>query len=197
MIIVVDLDKTLLSVDSFKAWVFYVLRHALISNPLLFLHTFGLTFLRAMKLISHHSFKQKLMILLDKNDWSEIFAKKISKHINWDVVDRLDKYRDDASFILSTAAPNHYVQHLVQYLPLQFKNVFASSIIDDKLIDNMGEVKVKNFRENYPSEVCDLFITDHHGDLPMMRLSSRVILVQPSKTTIDMVKNAGINVDLA
>ncbi|MEZ4846834.1 MAG: hypothetical protein R2877_07875 [Bdellovibrionota bacterium] len=112
MIVVVDLDKTLLKIDSFPAWYFYNLRHSAVSNPLLFAHMFYLGFKRALGLISHVTFKENLMKMLDKSDFHELFAKDLSKHLRIDLADHLKKLQEDATLILSTAAPNHYVQHL-------------------------------------------------------------------------------------
>lgn len=192
MIIVVDLDKTLLKVDSFPKWIFFHLRLASVSNPLLFLHLLMLTVRRAFRTIGHVQFKRKMMELLDRSDWNELFAKNLSKHINMEVIQYL-KGHDRAKIVLSTAAPSQYVQYLLPYLSVGFDSVFASTLQHDSIFDNWGPNKVRSFQGKYAT--CDLLITDHRDDLPMMQLSTKTILVNPSETTLRMVKKAGVNIE--
>lgn len=192
MIIVVDLDRTLLSKDSFPAWVFFILRQASTSNPLLFLHILTLLGLRAFGIINHLTFKKKLMILLDKNDWNELFGKHMSNFTRGKVIELMKKH-DEATYVLSTAAPIQYVQYLARLLPIQFDFVFASRIIDMELYDNSGVSKVISFENVYKNAKCDLFITDHYQDIPMMKFSARTILVNPSKETLTLVNSNAIS----
>ncbi|MCC7460554.1 MAG: haloacid dehalogenase-like hydrolase, partial [Proteobacteria bacterium] len=189
MIIVVDLDKTLLKVDSYPRWIFFHLRHALFSNPLLFLYLFWLTSKRALKFIGHQRFKHKAMKLLDKSDLNELFAKEISTEISPEVTQFI-KSHDGARLVLSTAAPAQYVQHLTLHLPVKFEATFCSRLESHTFFDNSRDNKVLSFQDKFNNEPCSLFITDHHDDLPMMKLSLKNILVNPSETTLRVVKNA-------
>lgn len=195
MIIVIDLDKTLLTRDTFPAWCLYCLRQAAFSNPILFLHLLLLITTRTIGLLSHLKFKMKMMVLLETSDWNEIFALEISKYVNKTVLNKLKTY-SNARFVLSTAAPIQYVRHLTNVLPLRFESIFATHIENDELINNFGLLKVVAFTQTYKDKKCDVFFTDHTSDVPMMKMSSKVYLVNPSPKTVCEVKNNLITVEI-
>ncbi len=197
MIVVIDLDQTLLTIDSYPKWVFYLLRRSLATiDPRTFILVFFYTALRALCIYDHSTYKHKLMLLNSRDDLNQEFAKKLTSFFNKEVLDYIKTNHHDAKLVLSTAAPINYVEHLQKLLPFKTENVFASKIENNSLVDNSRESKVSSFQKAYPNSKCDLFITDHTDDIPMMKFSNKVVLVRPSQSTIDMVKNNGINVEL-
>lgn len=188
MIIVVDLDETLLTKNSFSAWALYCLKQAAFSNPILFFHLLFLITVRTLGLMSHLTFKKKMMLLLETSDWNEIFALEMTNHINKTVLNKLKGY-PNARFVLSTAAPIQYVRHIANMLPLRFESIFATRIENHQLINNFSLVKVMAFTQTYKDKKCDIFFTDHASDVPMMKMSSKVYLVNPSQKTLLEVKN--------
>lgn len=200
MIVVIDLDQTLLTIDSYPKWVFYLLRRSLATiDPRTFILVFSYTALRALCIYDHSTYKQKLMLLNSRDDLNQEFAKYLILFLRNSVlsyIENLKKKYPHVKFVISTAAPINYVMYLSQLLPFQTDKIIASRIESNLLLDNSKESKVRSFIKTYPDLKCDLFMTDHISDLPMMKFSDKVILVRPSQSTIDMVKNNGINFEL-
>lgn len=196
MLVVVDLDRTILKVDSFPKWVIFLLEKTLSSRKVrLFLFTLYFVILRALNLIDHQSFKMKLMAFDYPTDWNEQFAQTLIPAFQESVIDYLKtilRKHPTARFVVSTAAPVGYVENLLKNVPFKLDKVIASRIQDRRFIDNSGEAKAESFKQAYPNTQCDLFITDHHSDIPMMRMSKLVILVKPSKRTLALARNNGI-----
>jgi phosphoserine phosphatase len=199
MIVVIDLDKTLLTVDSYPKWAFFLLRRAIATiDPRTFILVFSYTTLRALRVYDHLTYKKKLMMLNNRDDLNQEFAKSLAPFFRKTVLDYIKNIKNDhtnAKFILSTAAPINYIEHLPAILPFKVEHLFASKIENKVLVENSGQAKVDSFQKVYPNSKCDIFMTDHSDDLPMMKFSDKVVLVGPSQSTIDMVKNRGINVE--
>lgn len=190
--IVIDLDQTLLRCNSFPKWISFLLKKSISTVRLDLFLTIGIfSLLRLLRFISHSTYKRKISSLPIPKDWNETFSKELTGHFQNSVIDYVKTiYKSNPSLklILSTAAPANYVEPLSKYFPFSFHQVFASSFKEDSFIDHAGLNKAISFTQAYGDIQCELFITDHHTDIPMMKLSNKVMLVNPSHATLRMLE---------
>lgn len=196
--VVVDLDGTLLNVNTFKVYIEYVCKKALQKGRIdICIQLAGNVLLRKFRLISHETMKKRIMkrtCLFMNPRRLGLLADKLLPRLNREVLNLCMGYEEEGHFILlSTAAPESYASIISERLSLD--GVCATSI------PNKG----KNWRENVKTVKCentiaylndrhlemDVLITDHYDDLPLLRLNKRKnILVEPNEKTIEhLVKN--------
>jgi hypothetical protein len=184
-VIVVDLDGTLLKVNSFPRWVLHLfvksLRHARID--------LSLTIARALMgrktgALPHSAFKQILIELQYPETWDRDYVLGLSGVVRWDLVNRIAAR--GGNILIATAAPLRYAKYLPDILGHRFASVLGSEIVGNKLRDNCGANKLDAVREHTGAgqiPIAELY-TDHHDDLPLARQATRVVLVAPSEETM-------------
>jgi len=114
-LIVVDLDHTLIGVDSFNLYMKKKIKQG--SIPALFLKL-----LRVLRLISLETYKKLSTAWLVKKDPSlEIHIERIKKKLNEALLSKLktDYPSDDDKIIIMSASPHNYVKHLGEQLQLE------------------------------------------------------------------------------
>lgn len=191
-IVVVDLDGTLIEVNSFPRWVLHVIkRTAAEGNFKSFILAVGLLIFRKVGLLSHYQFKKKMMLLDYSENCDLSFAQLLRGRVRSSVVQALSEL-DRPLIVLSTAAPVNYAQHLLNFEGVAFDVVLSSYIDDGKLIENYSTEKVNAFKNYFSDAGCDIFFTDHYEDLPMMKYANKVFLVNPSEKTLKMVRDNAV-----
>lgn len=145
-----------------------------------------LAVLRCLKLISHKRMKFSALSLIPPSDGvKKRFLSKIKMRPEVKSI-----INNSDHVILATAAPDVYI-------PWLWGGAYVATPTENNpdREECRGENKVlaiKKAVENQPYYI-DTVITDHHDDLPLMKIAREVILVHPSATTIAAVKMSGTN----
>ena len=191
-IILVDLDGTLISCNSFPKWVVFLLLSSF--RQLRWWVTVKVAFWllwRKLGFISHQRFKRDLMRLTYPDFYDLAFAKTLLPYLN-DAVVAAVQAEDAAVRVLSTAAPVNYAAHLVDLLGVDFQRLHSTQVHDGQLRENVGEHKVQSLRRDFPGDLDITLYTDHRDDIPLMKISANVILVNPSKKCTAAIESCGI-----
>ncbi len=201
--VVVDLDNTLLSTNTFKDYVTFATKEALRRFRIdVVIGVLWFVTLRKIRVISHSTMKHRLMRLLDvvMDDYSlALFVDELMENLNGDVVSLCEEYRNRGyRLLLATAAPECYA-HIIA-LRMRFDGC-CSTIMPAKgeWHENVREKKceaVLTWMNN--AEVgMDVVITDHYDDVPLLKANrGKNILVNPTIKTLDELKKHGIEFDL-
>jgi len=195
-VLVIDLDGTLFSVNTFHFWIKFLILNAFKQfNILLFIKIIFSCSLRLFRLISHS--KMKFLILNATKNLSTIDNYKFVKSI-LQFTNDLSKFIEDDSYeikILATAAPMSYASIVSDIY--NFSSCIATENPIDKLSwkENLKEVKKDNvllYLNQFNINKIDVLITDHFDDLPLMQHSLNTILVAPTSSTIAYLKKEAI-----
>jgi phosphoserine phosphatase len=197
-ILVVDLDGTLYSINTFHYFIKYLIFKCFIKFKIVLLFRLILT-ISSRLFLTHAKMKYQILKLLhNRNDIDYVeFVNSISK-----------KARDlsifiDESFdikILATAAPTNYAKIIAKNH--QFHECLGTEFLGAKYnstFENSKNVKKNNviryLNSKNLSEV-DVFITDHLDDLPLMKLAKRNILIKPNEDLINQLKQFSISFEV-
>ena len=191
-LVIVDLDGTLYSINTFEAWILFYLKDSVkagrwrVAGSLIW---FGV--LRKLRLISHEMLKRKVIAL----------SADIDKKILNGFVDHLQQYRNKsvvdaflsifADFlVLATAAPDFYASELVKDLGFD-RCITTRSELSNQWCECRGQEKLRRTAEAIELRQFKqiIFFTDHDEDLPLMRESTLVMLVKPKKNTLHKILN--------
>lgn len=197
--VVVDLDGTLLRVNTFKEYIVFSLKEAVKSWQMDIVAALCLwVLLRKCRLIRHE--KMKFHILLATLHFMDVsrlqaFVKEwLLPNLNQQVYELCQQYKKDGYYVcLSTAAPKNYVIYLVKHLSF-VDSYIATPMPDDCRIEwkeNIRELKCRNTIEWLKSQSVSLhtMITDHYDDLPLLlHPKEQNILVNPSTKTLNFIK---------
>ena len=194
-LVIVDLDGTLYSINTFEAWIFFYLKDSFksgrwrIASLLIWFSV-----LRKLRLISHAMLKREVIKLSFDVHESVLdsFVGLLKPYQNKYVIAAL-KAIDAGTNVLATAAPDFYASKLSGNTDFQMK-VMTSSLIDSGWADCRGFEKIKQITQHVDLGEFDeiIFFTDHFDDIPLMKVSSRVVLVSPSSTTMRLVELEGL-----
>lgn len=193
--IVVDLDGTLLTCNSFRLFASYLFRNALKKGKVGTTLKFSFwTAARKLNIINHRRLKWQLMKLADismtENDY-RLLAENLVKCINPSVV----QFLRGKEWILATAASYEYVLFLSRLIGCKSFIATkrpASGLFKDYR-ENKGERKLETIGSTFPDSEIDTAITDHLDDLPLLSAAHRRILVNPSKSTLNNVQIQRLN----
>lgn len=193
-VLVVDLDGTLMSINTFHYFIKYILIYGLKRLKLIFvIHCCYILVLRGLKRISHAKMKYSILKLISKHDTLDIgeFVKEISSKKN--KIPVLNERFDIK--ILATAAPNIYADVIAKNegFDVCISTKFPEKFSED--FQNIKEVKKNNVMSyllDLQIKEIDVFVTDHIDDLPLMRLSKKNIIVSPTLTLITQLKQNNI-----
>lgn len=201
--IVVDLDGTLVSINTFKYYILYILKETVKSTNLSLLsYTIFWVLLRKCRCISHEKMKFHILRISDKfmtkhrlQQFTHIY---LLPNINNNINTFCKQQQIKGYYIyLSTAAPENYVKEFFNYL--NFNGYCASP---------MPLKKEKNWKENIRKQKCintcqlleaenvqlSIMITDHYDDLPLLQIpKEKNILVNPDNKTISILHSNHID----
>lgn len=189
-VLVVDLDGTLFSINTFLYFIRFLLFYGLRKfHVIFFLQICYIVFLRAIKVTSHAKMKYSILKLTTNRD---VDYKRFVVLINNKKRDNLFDKNDFDLRILATAAPKCYAEIIAKNEMFDVCLATDFPVISfDKTFENIKEVKKDNvmkYLSNKGINVIDVFITDHIDDLPLMRQSKKNILVAPNSKTINKLK---------
>jgi len=215
-IYVFDFDHTLITVNSFRKWTIefflkwrktYSFRENLLSTSLFFVFYF----LRFFKVIDHKTLKFLFLKIwmkylsshsLELRDFvTDLLHRYGRKHL----LSMIEQLPSDAYVIISTAAPHVYAKYIHSILP-RVDKVYATVMEKfyelTNFVENKGEEKVRhlyNFlRDNKMKreDVLVIFFTDHADDLPLIKISDKTFLVEPTEDFLFQFKNKDEKVNI-
>jgi phosphoserine phosphatase len=173
---VIDLDKTLISYDSFfKLYLIYL------KKPNCFLLLFTIGILRKLKIISASQFArivyQKISRQTNYEYLCRNLANKIIHDVNKDVVEMIKNHTDtDTINLLCSASPVDYVQLVAK----AFDWLYAGSNIDSdgNFYHMYAENKLKFIKENFPETnyYYNFAISDSQTDSQLLSIFANKIL---------------------
>ncbi len=180
---VVDLDGTLVDGNTLHEYIKAGFAEASPGNKI---SLAILAILRGLRLISHKRMKFGALSLIPPTDGvKKRFLSKIK--LRPEVKSIIE---DKDAVILATAAPDIYV-------PWIWNGAYVATPTKSNpdREECRGENKVRAITKGIGNQpyYIDTVITDHHDDLPLMKIARNVILVHPSATTIAAAKMAGTN----
>ncbi|MDR2407609.1 MAG: hypothetical protein LBE13_05820 [Bacteroidales bacterium] len=200
--VVVDLDGTLVSSNTFHKYIIFSFREAVKSNH--FFSVFNLIIFvicRKFRIIKHDTMKFHVLNSTNSymnEDKIKSFVSTLFEKINKTVLNILNEYKkNDYLVCLSTAAPEIYVNELFKELP-QFFDFMCSTPSPSKEIlwrENVRQVKCNNtiLLLNSKNIELKILITDHFDDMPLLSIKKDLnILVNPSKQTIKKLNEQNI-----
>jgi len=206
--VVVDFDGTFVKVNSFELFIKYLLFFS-------FLHVqFRLfTFLsfeilkRKLRLESHGEMKMHILWHLKNNETYNVlpaFLTRLSSYINKNVLAIVEERKQKGCvIILSSAAPEYYLKPFVRQYANLFDFVLSTPVPnsdkDSLWSENICNTKFKrtiSFLQNHNFSFS-IFLTDHYDDIPLLEIQkSKNILVNPSKYTLEKVKEKNIKFEI-
>lgn len=194
--VVVDLDGTLLAINTFKSYIGFVgksaCRQGRADIAVILAFWVGL---RKCRWITHEKMKYHILKcserFMNKNKLDS-FVDYIMSFLNKKVYENTLAYRrQDYWLCLSTAAPVSYASLIAQQLSLD--SVCATPMPSQTGLktwkENVKEVKCKNTLQHLSLHDLHLNIlmTDHYDDIPLLRITKeKNILVNPSSKTLDI-----------
>lgn len=183
---VVDLDGTLVGGNTLHIYITCGLKRLLRRGRIIKTASIaGLLTLRAVHAISHRTMKFGALKHIDKSDkrLKDMFESRVGKRVNIKVMALIDQWCGDGNqILLATAAPEIYV-------PWIWHNDFLATPVEHnpERIEMRADVKADAVRVYAAANKCniDTIVTDHHDDLPLMKLArGSVYLVRPSAATM-------------
>ena len=197
-VLVVDLDETLYSINTFHYFIKFILFQALKQfNIALFGFISYVCFLRVFKKLSHS--KLKFLILKRIENENINYFKFVQQIQN----KRRDLPIDVNNYhlkILATGAPYNYARLIAEN---EGFDVCIGTTYPTKLeqpvenYENIKEVKRANvlcYLKKVDLENCiDTFITDHLDDLPLIEIATKNIIINADKKMKAKLNSEGIN----
>lgn len=203
--VVVDLDGTLVRINTFKVYIEYACEVALRNGRMdICAQLVWNVLLRKFRWISHEVMKYRILratngVMTRKR--LDLLVDRLSLSLNPNVINLLGKYRKEGYFILlSTAAPEHYASILSERLSLD--GVCATAIPKKRTgwKENVRSIKCENtinYLKNRDLSL-DILITDHYDDIPLLKINKeKNILVSPSQNSIEKIEDEKIKFELA
>ena len=196
-ILLIDLDGTFVSINTFHKWIKFLFIQELKKMHIIsLLKILKIIILRLTKTFTHAQMKFAILQLSEKVIRSpEIvnFVNSLDKYVSTDI---LKKLKDDTSIsILATAAPLIYAKQIKE--KYHFDYVLATEYTDEKnWAENIKEIKRTSYhkllekQDITPKNV--VLYTDHHDDLPLMQVSNLIYLVNASEKTINLISDKNI-----
>lgn len=193
--VICDFDGTLIDAHSFPMWVWYVIKRSFAKGDVSIFFRFASALLmRKLGLITVPQFKTYLMSQHYSSDYDDGFVESLKSHVNFKLIERLREL--DAFLVLSSAAPLSYLQHVSGRFGVRFDKVLGSHVHGNVLFDNYARNKVLAIEGFLDACESIILFTDHHVDLPLMKISDEVFLVNPSARTVWKLNSAGVDYKL-
>lgn len=198
--VVVDLDGTLLSTNSFKHYILFVCFKAFMLLQYNICFSIVINVIkRKIRLVSHQEMKRNILIISSQL-YSSIdissFINKLIRKTNTSVLRLINNYRKKGYYIcLSTAAPNIYAETIAKYYQFNGCCATITPIFNHDWNENIGDYKLKTTLDLFNAHNIELsvVITDHQDDLPLLKKNNGTnIVVSPNKKTIKILRSEGI-----
>ncbi len=192
-LLVIDLDGTFVSVNTFHKWMKFLFVEELKKFHIISIFKILKTVLqRATKSITHAQMKFTILQLSEKQvtqSQVESFVDSLEQYIHQDILKQLNHHANIS--VLATAAPLLYAKSIQE--KYMFSHVIATNNTSHMpWEENLRDVKKKNLlllmKEHNISDYPTTIYTDHHDDLPLIVFSDIVYIVNPSETTLQKLK---------
>ena len=199
--IIIDLDGTFVSVNTFHKWMKFLFTEALKKFQLTSaIKILIIITLRAMQRIDHTKMKQMILEISEKNIHQKQitqFVAQLNPYVNKNLLAILQNTSNTT--ILATAAPLLYAQSIKEFYHFDF--VLATNTTTQlPWQENIRETKAQNVKKLFEIHSWDtkksILYTDHHDDLPLMHLVYATYLVNASEKTKMLTHNANITVKI-
>lgn len=202
--LVVDLDETLLSINTFPYFVKFVCKlflkklkiHTLISLAILLAA-------RKTNIITHSALKKKIIYTSLKHFPSHVFkhfADKVDLFTNKEVLKIINFYKQRGYYIcLATAAPDLYAEHIFSIHKFDFLVCTKTSQTKENWVENIRNIKLINVEDlcNKHNLSLSIVLTDHSDDYFLMaKTSEKNFLVNPSHKTIKLLADSNITFEI-
>lgn len=198
--VVVDLDGTLLSTNTFKDYVLFVAKESVAALRVDV--TIGVAFfvaLRLMRVVSHSTMKYyllKVTVRFMGADRLSRLAEMLLLKANQDVTALCEDYRRQGCYVLlATAAPESYAGILSSRMGMDGCCATPMPRHGLQWKENVREQKREAVLQHLEPANASIavVITDHHDDIPLMSSNpGKNLLVNPSPKTISLVRVHGI-----
>lgn len=186
--VVFDFDKTLIRINSFTHWIFFIWSNSFLTLELrLFFAISRLIFKRKIsRNLSHELFKREIILLEYPPDYCSKFSKKLYPYLNKDVMNYLEYFgENNYQIAISSAAPEIYLKEFIQnYITVNQFLVVGATIEEHRLNDNFGENKVENLiKKGFldSGEKFDVLFTDSFDDKTLAGLAKEIYLISPDE----------------
>ena len=195
-VIAVDFDGTLVPFNSFPKWVRHLIQRGSFHSPGAALSAISLLAARKARLISHTQFKAHLCRIAGSLDPLNSFGSLLNKQVDWTrllpIIKRIHA-QSEACVCVCSAAPAYYLKAIECTVPFDGAHVLGSRWESGRFVDNFGDNKIRSLIERLGPE-CNLVatFTDHHDDIPLLRVAKEAYLVKPDRGTISSCMSAGI-----
>lgn len=201
-LLVVDLDRTLVSVNSFTGFVAHLMGDMVKSGRwgALF-RVIRIVGLRKMRRISHADAKMAIMCCCRSSYSGKIwiysaFCDKLMKRLRPSVLSIIERFRNRGYRVaLATAAPEEYAELIAGWCGFDFciasryKKTISPSSYECKGMEKLRRVKELCYQKDMSIAAV---VTDHSDDIPLMKLSPECYLVNPSVVTERALSECGI-----
>jgi hypothetical protein len=197
-VLVVDLDGTLYSINTFHHFLGFIILHCIKKFKIVsFLKISSSIMLRIFKITSHSKMKYEILKAINSSQIN--YTKFVTKIAKFKKDLNVDKSEFDIT-ILATAAPYCYANIIAknENFDLCIATNFTDSNFNDEF-ENSKEIKKKNvmtvLMKNEIDKI-DTLITDHIDDLPLMKLSQKNMIVSPNKDMEAQLKQHSISYEI-
>lgn len=191
--LIVDLDGTLLNVNSFRRFVVWLWKRLITDGHLSAAVRVAMEVLRRkLRLCSHAEAKKRIMAVarhyLSEGDMA-YFGHGLCRFVRPEVKAFIDE-RKQARTVLATAAPEDYAKAVAAECGFDF--LLASRAETEECKGGEKLRRIKALCEYNGLHIRNV-MTDHHDDLPLLKLPGvENVLVDPSVETIKILNNQSI-----
>jgi len=195
-VVVVDLDGTLLSTNTFHKWMIFLLKKTLKYNFIDGLKIIFFSFKRIFKRITHKQLKFEILKISEQSYYSDsihTFVEELAIYINRKVLDHMET--EDVISILATAAPEIYAETIAEKYHFTYC-IATPKISQSEWYENIKEEKKKSLKKllnKIGEREIDIVLSDHYDDIPIMNMANTVYLVNGSFETKQKLKETQIN----
>lgn len=154
-----DFDKTLIPYDSFRRYLWHLIRYRPFTICFLLL-------LRKLRIISSLEIKKSVTEIVAascvlQHD-AKLFAQSIKKDICW------QNKHDEATTLIITASPMIYMKYIVEDMSCE---ILCSDYIGGSYVEMYGDIKEKYLHAYYPTSMYQYAyaISDSESDLCWMQ----------------------------
>jgi len=200
-LLIIDLDGTFVSVNTFHKWMKFLFLEELKQFHLTsVMKILSIIFFRLTKNIAHREMKFRILKLSEKNISKQqinTFVDTLDVYVNQTILTKLQDV--STRTLLATAAPLLYAQAIKE--KYQFDDVIATEYTHvEEWRENIKEEKKNSYLKLLHDKAIDpkkvILYSDHHDDLPLMKISDFTYLVQPSETTKNAARAAHISFEI-
>jgi phosphoserine phosphatase len=198
-IILIDLDGTFVSVNTFHKWMKFLFVEAFKKFQLLsVINILTIIALRYTKRIDHATMKYRILEISEERITQEQirqFVDTLAPYVNQKLLHIVQDCT--TTTILATAAPLLYAEGIKEKYHFNFV-VATTNTTASPWQENIRDIKAKNIKNLFDEKNLDtkdaILYTDHHDDIPLMKVVSSTYLINASEKTKNLLADTHLNV---